>query len=74
MMSQSVSANPDAEFKNSLKEPNSSAAFPSKEKINCDDLTYMSGPCTEASIINVLRLRYTKNLFQVNIFEEVITP
>ena len=67
MMSGSINANQDAELSNSLKKPNSSSTTVSlsKEETNCDDLICLSGPCTEAFIINVLRSRFTKNLFQV---------
>jgi hypothetical protein len=65
VLSQNINTNQDAEFEYRLKEHNSSTDFQSKEKINCDDLTYMSGPCTEASIINALRLLFMKNSFQV---------
>jgi hypothetical protein len=65
MMSQNLNANTDAELKDSLKELNATAASQAKEETNPDNLIYMSGPCTEASLINVLRLRFTKNLFQV---------
>ena len=37
-----------------------------------DDLIYTSGPFTEASIINVIRARFTKNLFQVLIIKNVL--
>ena len=50
MMSQHENANPDVEFKDSLKETNP------------EDLIYLRGPCTEASIINVLRSRFKKEL------------
>ena len=67
LMSQKVNAHPDTESKDSLKEPSTSPTTspPSKEDTNCDDLIYLNGPCTEASIINVLRSRFKKNLFQV---------
>jgi hypothetical protein len=65
VMSQNMNANSDGELKDSLKEPNSSAAYQSKEETNHDDLIHLSGPCTEDSIINVLRSRFTKELFQV---------
>ena len=39
--------------------------MPTKEVKTCDDLIHLHGPCTEASIINNLRLRFTKNIFQV---------
>jgi hypothetical protein len=67
LMSQNMNAIPEDEFKYSLEKLYSSASTvsPSKEEANPDDLTYMKGPCTEASIINVLRSRFTQNLFQV---------
>ena len=67
LMSQNVNAIPEEEFKNSLKKLYSSAStvFPSKEDTNPDDLIYLNGPCTEASIIKILRSRFTKKLFQV---------
>ena len=67
LMSQNVNAIPEEEFKNSLKKLYSSAStvFPSKEDTNPDNLIYLNGPCTEASIIKILRSRFTKKLFQV---------
>ena len=38
---------------------------PKKEDETCDDLMHMHGPCTEASIINNLKVRFTKNISQV---------
>ena len=67
LMSQNVNAIREEEYKKSLKKLYSSATTvsPSKEETNLDDLTYLKGPCTEASIVNILRSRFTKNLLQV---------
>ena len=47
------------------EEESATTVSPSKEDTNLDDLINLNGPCTEASIFNVLRSRFTKNLFQV---------
>ena len=38
---------------------------PKKEDETCNDLMHMHGPCTEASIISNLKVRFTKNILQV---------
>ena len=37
----------------------------SKEEKTCDDLIYLRGPCTEAALINMLKIRFSKNILQV---------
>ena len=51
------------------KDPNSIAETDENQQ---DDLIYTSGPCTEASIINGIRARFTKNLFQVLLIQNVL--
>ena len=46
--------------------PPSSLILPqSKADNTCDDLIYLRGPCTEAAIINMLKMRFSKNILQV---------
>ena len=37
----------------------------SKEDKTCNDLIYLRGPCTEAAIINMLKVRFNNNQLQV---------
>ena len=50
---------------NNASEKNKTADSPQTEGRPCDDLIYLRGPYTEAAIINVLKDRFSKNLFQV---------
>ena len=46
--------------------PSSSLILPqSKEDNTSYDLIYLRGPCTEAAIINMMKMRFLKNLLQV---------
>ena len=52
--------------------PTSLILAQSKEDNTCDDLIYLRGLCTEAAIINMLKMRFTRNILQV-IFLIIIT-
>ena len=41
----------------------------SQEEEVCDDLIHLHGPCTEVSIINALRVRFTKRILQVSCYK-----
>ena len=43
----------------------------SKEDKTCNDLIYLRGPCTEAAIINMLKVRFTNNQLQVLLKYEI---